>query len=137
MEFTVPQFIEYEAKVIGPLTFKQFIIVGGAGIACFIIWFKTPLWLFLPLAIIIGGGAVGLSFLKVGGRTPLVVLKNFLFYSISPKIYIWKRKIIAPKIIKEEKKEKKIEEEPELKIVKKSRLRQLATKIETSRRENG
>jgi hypothetical protein len=40
-------------------------------------------------------------------------------------------------MIKEEKKEKKIEEEAELKMIKKSRLKQLATKLETSKRENG
>jgi len=131
MEFTVPQFIEYEAKVIGPFTFKQFIVVGGAGITCFILYLKTPLYIFLPLAVIIGGGALAITFLKLGGRTPLVVLKNFMFYSISPKIYLWKRKIISPQIIRKEVKKKEIEEEPTLKIVKKSKLRELATKIET------
>lgn len=133
MEFTVPQFIEYEAKVIGPFTFKQFIVVGGAGIVCFILYLKVHFLIFLPLAVIIGGGALALTFLKLGGRTPLVVLKNFMFYSISPKIYLWKRKIITPKIVKKEEK-KVIEEEPALKIVKKSKLKELATKVETEKR---
>ena len=133
MEFTVPQFIEYEAKVIGPFTFKQFIVVGGAGIVCFVLYLKAPFFIFLPLAVIIGGGALALTFLKPGGRTPLVVLKNFMFYSISPKMYLWKRKIITPKIVKKEEK-KEIEEEPTLRIVKKSKLKELATKVETGKR---
>ncbi len=133
MEFTVPQFIEYEAKVIGPFTFKQFIVVGGAGIVCFILYLKVHFLIFLPLAVIIGGGALALTFLKLGGRTPLDVLKNFMFYSISPKIYLWKRKIITTKIVKKEEK-KVIEEEPALKIVKKSKLKELATKVETEKR---
>ncbi len=133
MEFTVPQFIEYEAKVIGPFTFKQFIVVGGAGIVCFILYLKVHFLIFLPLAVIIGGGALALTFLKLGGRTPLVVLKNFMFYSVSPKMYLWKRKIIAPKLIKKEEK-KEIEEEPTLRVVKKSKLRELATKVETRTR---
>ena len=34
MNFQVPQFIEVEDKVVGPLTFKQFIyLAGGAGLA--------------------------------------------------------------------------------------------------------
>ena len=133
MEFTVPQFIEYEAKVIGPFTFKQFIVVGGAGIVCFVLYLKVHFLIFLPLAVIIGGGALALTFLKLGGRTPLVVLKNFMFYSVSPKMYLWKRKIITPKIVKKEEK-KEIEEEPALKVVKKSKLKELATKVETGKR---
>jgi len=136
MEFIVPQFIEYEAKVIGPFTFKQFIIAGAAGIACFIIFIKSPsLLISIPLILIIGGGALSLVFLKIGGRSPLVMLKNFFFFSTSPRIYLWKRKIIAPKVVKKvEKIVEEPEEEPFLRIVKKSRLRDLSTKLETGRR---
>lgn len=134
MEFTVPQFIEYEAKVIGPFTFKQFIIVGAAGITCFVLYLKAPFFIFLPLAIVIGGGALSLVFLKIGGRSPAVMLKNSLFFSVSPKIYLWKRKIIAPKLVKREEIVKKIEEEPTLKIAKKSKLNELATRLETRKR---
>ena len=102
MRFTVPQFIEYEAKVMGPFTFKQFIIVATAGIICFIFFLKTPLYIFLPVWIIVGGGALALTFLKISGRSPLVMLQNFLMFSISSKIYLWKRKRIPPKILKKE-----------------------------------
>ena len=38
MRFQVPQFIEIEDKIFGPLTIKQFIyIAGGAGL-CFILF---------------------------------------------------------------------------------------------------
>lgn len=134
MEFIVPQFIEYEAKVIGPFTFKQFIIVGAAGIACFVLYLKTPFYVFLPLAIIIGGGSLGLVFFKIGGRSPILMLKNSLFFSISPKIYLWKRKVIAPKFVRREVVAKKEEEEPTLKIVNKSKLRDLATRLETRKK---
>jgi len=34
MRFQVPQFIEIESKIFGPLTFKQFIyLAGGAGLS--------------------------------------------------------------------------------------------------------
>lgn len=131
MEFTVPQFIEHEAKVIGPFTFKQFIVVGAAGIVCFIFYLKTPFYVFLPVSVIIGGGALAITFLKLEGRSPLIVLKNFMFYSISPKIYLWKRKIIASQVIKKEVVEEAVKEEPTLRIVKKSKLKELATKVET------
>ena len=127
MEFTVPQFIEYEAKVIGPFTFKQFIIVGGAGIVCFAFFLKTPIYVALPISIFIGGGAAVLSLLKIGGRSPLVVFKNFLFYNMSPRVYIWERKVIVPKIIKKE----EVEEESPSKAIRRSRLSELSTKVET------
>ena len=42
MRFQVPQFIEVEDKIFGPLTFKQFVYVtGGVGLA-------VILFLFLP-----------------------------------------------------------------------------------------
>lgn len=135
MEFTVPQFIEYEAKIIGPFTFKQFIIVGVAGITCFVIYLKSPsLLISIPLIAIIGGAALGVVFFKFQGRSPMVLLKNFTFFSISPKVYLWKRKIIFPKIVKKTEVRKPVEEEPALKIIKKSRLRDLAIKLETRKK---
>ena len=54
MRFQVPQFIEIEDKIIGPLTIKQFIyIAGGAGMCFVIIRFAGLLWgimLSLPVA---------------------------------------------------------------------------------------
>jgi len=137
MEFTVPQFIEYEAKVIGPFTFKQFIVVAGAGIVCVILYLKLPLYASLPLSAIIGGGALGLAFLKMEGRPPLVVLKNLIFFRASPKIYLWKRKVISSKVIKEEKEEIIKEEEPTLRIAKKSKLGKLISKVETGKEQHG
>ena len=43
MQFQVPQFIEVEDKIFGPLTFKQFVYVaGGAGLA-YLVWRVSPL----------------------------------------------------------------------------------------------
>ena len=130
MEFTVPQFIEYEAKVIGPFTFKQFIIVAAAGIICTIAFLKLPIWVYLPVWVIVGGGALALTFVKIGGLPPLTVLKNFFFYNLSPQIFVWHRKIIIPKIIKKEEIKEELKEETLLKV-KKSRLGDLSTKITT------
>ena len=38
MQFRVPQFIDIEDKVIGPLTLKQFAYVLGAAGFAFLIW---------------------------------------------------------------------------------------------------
>jgi hypothetical protein len=131
MEFTVPQFIEYEAKVIGPFTFKQFIIVAAAGVICAIAFFELPFFIYIPIWILVGGGTLFITFVKIQGLPPLTVLKNFFFFSMAPRIFIWQRKMIMPKIIKKEfvKKEEEIEENP-LKV-RQGKLGNLSTKIST------
>jgi NAD/NADP transhydrogenase beta subunit len=95
MRFTIPQFIEHETKIAGPLTFKQFMYIGMAGAAIFLLYFSmaaTNFALFLLLAIIIALIALGLAFIKIGGRTLPVILANFFRFLIAPKKYIWKKK---------------------------------------------
>ena len=43
MRFQVPQFIEVEDKIFGPLTLKQFIYVFGGGGLCFVFYTFLPL----------------------------------------------------------------------------------------------
>jgi hypothetical protein len=134
MRFTVPQFIEHEAKIVGPLTFQQFVYIGLAGAIGFILYFSLPFTVFLIVCVVLGAGAIALAFLKIGGRSLPVILANFLKFNLSPKIYIWKKKEVPIKVIKKEPKKKKKEEEEEelpLKIAEKSRLKKLRTQIET------
>ncbi|MFC1663529.1 hypothetical protein ACFL0A_00120 [Patescibacteria group bacterium] len=132
MPFVVPKFIEMEPKIVGPLTFKQFVYVGAAGAICFILYYSVPFYIFLLGCVVFEGGAMALSFLKIGGQPLPVVLKNFLMFSAGPKVYIWRKKVLPPKIIKEKPKSKeKIKEEPVLKVIEKGRLQKLSTQIET------
>src|SRR4030042_7019655 len=91
MRFTVPQFIEHEAKIVGPLTFKQFIYFGIAGSICFILYFSVPFSVFFLSCIVLGMTALVLAFLKIGGRGVPTILSNFLRFSLTPKMYIWKK----------------------------------------------
>lgn len=129
MRFTVPQFIEHEAKIVGPLTFKQFIYVGIAGAICFMIYFSAPFSIFIIACIVIGGASVALAFLKVGGRPLPSVIINFLKFKLSPKMYLWRKKEGTISMLRKAEK-KEIEEETPLKIVKKSRLKNIQTEIE-------
>ncbi len=127
MQFTVPQFIEHETKIVGPLTFKQFAYIGGAGTICFILYFslgKTNFLLFLLLSLILLVGGSALAFLKIGGKALPSLLANFLKFSASPKIYLWGKKE-APLMVF-----KKVEEIP-LKIAKDSKLKKIKIQIDT------
>lgn len=130
MRFTIPQFIEYEAKIVGPFTFRQFIFVGIAGAICFVFYFTLPFSIFLISCFVLGGGALAFAFLRVGGRSLSSVLGSFLRFNLTPKIYIWRKIKIPIKILKKEV-AKKEEEELPLKIAEKSQLKKLKTRIET------
>ncbi len=122
-------------KIIGPLTFKQFLYIGGAAGICFLLHFLLPLFLFVPIAVLLMGGAFALAFLKIENYSLPEILKNFFFFSLSSKIYLWKKTMMPPKIIKikkpkKKKKEKEKEKETQLKIGGKSHLTKLASRLE-------
>lgn len=97
MQFQVPQFIEVEDKIIGPLTFRQFVyILGGLG-GCYIIWQLLPIIISLPLILGVGGIAAALSFVEYNGRPFNVALENGFFYLIRGKFYLWDNKRKATK----------------------------------------
>jgi hypothetical protein len=136
MEFTVPQFIEKEARIVGPLTFKQFIFVGSAGALCLFLYFFVSLQMFIIMAIFILGMAFSLAFLKIE-KIPLpIFIKNMFAFLFKPKIYLWKKKISIPKVIAEIEGiyEEKEEEKSPLTISKKSRIGQLFTRLETKKK---
>jgi hypothetical protein len=90
MEYQVPQFIEVEDRVVGPLTLKQFIyLAGGAGL-CAIFFFYLPLVFALILALPMGGLAVALAFYKVNGKPFIDVLESAFGFYTGAKLFLWK-----------------------------------------------
>lgn len=89
MQFQVPQFIEVEDKIVGPLTFKQFVfIAGGLGMA-YVFWRLLPLIAAAPLIVGILGFAAALAFFEVNGRPFLLSLEHAFYYILHPKLYLW------------------------------------------------
>lgn len=89
MQFQVPQFIEVEDKIFGPLTFKQFIYIGGGAGACYILWRVLPLFLAAPIIAVVGGLAAGLAFFQFNGRPLIIAIENGFFFFIHSKLYLW------------------------------------------------
>ncbi len=130
MQFTVPKFIEKEAKIVGPFTFKQFIFIGIAGGICLFLYFTVSFGIFISFSVFILGIAFSLAFVKIKKTSLPIVIKNFFFFLTEPKIYLWKKKTTPPKI---QRKKKQIlereEEKPSPKVVGRSKLRDLATRL--------
>ena len=89
MQFQVPQFIEVEDKIFGPLTFRQFVfIAGGFGMA-YVLWRILPIYLAGPLIAGVGGLASALAFFQFNGRPFILALENGFYYTIRSKLYLW------------------------------------------------
>lgn len=91
MEYQVPQFIEEEDKIFGPLTWKQFVYMGGGVGLSVIIFLYIPFFYAFLLAIPVLGFAAALSFYKVNDRTFVDILgAGFSFYT-KDHLYLWKK----------------------------------------------
>lgn len=99
MQHQVPQFIEVEDKIFGPLTVKQFFYIAAGGASIFILYVFLQLWLVILLGVPIGGFFVALAFLKVSGVPFIKVLNNAIGFAGANKLYLWKK---IPKEIKPE-----------------------------------
>ncbi len=98
MRYQVPQFIEVEDKIFGPLTFKQFIYVAGGVGACVLLFTFLPNFLAFLLSAPIAALAGALAFYKHNGKPFINLVESFLQYSLTNKLYIWKKGASKPRI---------------------------------------
>ena len=79
MKFQVPQFIQTETKIIGPLTLMQFLFVAGGVSMTVMAYIITSGIVFYVLALVILGFFGALAFVKVDG-VPMI---NYIAYVLS------------------------------------------------------
>jgi hypothetical protein len=91
MRYQVPQFIEIEDKIFGPLTFKQFIYLAGAGGICLLFFTLLPLYIAVLCMIPFVALGFTLAFYKVNGRPFIVALEHAFGYFFGHKLYLWKQ----------------------------------------------
>jgi hypothetical protein len=141
MRFQVPQFIEREARVVGPFTFKQFIYLGVPTAAAFFLYFVAPFFVFLFSTVVFLSIGFLFAFVNMGGRSFPTILMNFLHFSVGPKTYIWKKGLPAnPAQTRHNfadvggiEADQPLAEKPKVKLVKESKIKTLATHVETNR----
>lgn len=89
MQFKVPQKIDIEDRIVGPLTMVQFVYaVLGAGAGYIMLnVFPAPVgWVFaIPIFIF----TFFLVFVKINGRSFGVFLRNLINYMSYPKTRLW------------------------------------------------
>jgi hypothetical protein len=107
MRFEVPQFIEIEDKIFGPLTWRQFVYLGG-GVGAAVVMFlvlPTILAIILGIPLVLIAGA--LSFYPINNRPFSYFLEAVYNYITKDKLYLWHRKT---NIIYDQKTAKQVEE---------------------------
>ena len=136
-QFLVPQFIERELKVVGPLSFRQFIFVGiGLAICLALYFYLAPksFFLFLLASGLILTASIGLAFGQVEGRSFAGLLGSFITYNLKSRSYFWRKNVIPsqtfvmPELASQEKAQENIN------MQEKSNLEDLANRLERGTR---
>jgi hypothetical protein len=92
MQFQVPQFIEVEDKIFGPLTLKQFLYLAGGAGASIAIYIYSPVKILAILIIIpIVAFSLALTFYKVNNRPFVETVQSAFYYFFGDKLYLWKK----------------------------------------------
>ena len=135
MRFQVPQFIEVEDKIFGPLTFKQFIYIAGGGGFCLILFILLPRFLAILISLPVALFAAALAFYKVNDKPFINVVEAFVKYAFTNKLYIWKKESPLPKGSSEPREKKPIEQVYVPKLSD-SKLKELTWSLDIKESEN-
>ena len=120
--FNVPQFIDIEDKIVGPLTAKQLGWLALDGVILLFCWSFLDTSAFIVIAILVSLIFGALAFYRPHGQPLIMFLLSAIYFFTKPKIYMWKRlpdqisatkasvKKTIPAISKKELSSQKIEE---------------------------
>ena len=121
MHAQVPQFLDVEDKLIGPLTLRQFLFLLAGGGILFLLFKTLNFVLFVFIAIPVILFVLLWAFYKIGNQRFTKFVTSFLGFIGKPNIYTWKKlspkkseEEPLPKIIETAKPIKKIPEQKEL-----------------------
>lgn len=90
-QFVVPQFIDVEDKIFGPVTARQFVILLVAGLTLFVAFKLADFALFIFLTAVIGGSALIIAFVKINGQGFHYFLLNIIQTLRRPALRIWNK----------------------------------------------
>ena len=93
MQFRVPQFIDIEDKIIGPLTWRQFAYcLGAVGVTYLAIRFIPSNIISLIFISPVAGLFLALAFVKINNQPFVEVMEHAINYFSRSNIYTWQRR---------------------------------------------
>jgi hypothetical protein len=90
-QFTVPQFIDVEDKIIGPVTTRQFFISLAGLLLIFVVYRIADFSLFVVLGVFLAIFTGIIAFLRVNGRPFHEFLIDLLQVMKRPRMRIWQK----------------------------------------------
>lgn len=139
-QFVVPQFIEVENKIFGPITVRQFVLMLGALFISIAFYRFTDFTLFILVTVLDFGIAGVFGFAKVNGRPIHFFFISLLKNSITPNRRLWCKDFSNHEIenrIKTKKDKDGDSVMPVPMMVKKSRLSELSLIVDTGGKYQG
>lgn len=92
-QYTVPQFIEVEDKILGPLSVRQFLILLIGVLSDVALWKMMRLIPFLLVGIPLFSVAVVFTFAKVNGMPFHYFVLNLIQTLRKPKLRVWDKRL--------------------------------------------
>jgi len=90
-QFVVPQFIDAEDKIIGPITARQFIILLITFFSDAALFRLLPFWYFLLFGIPVFSVGVVFAFARVNGVAFHYFILNLIQTLKKPRLRVWSR----------------------------------------------
>lgn len=90
-QVTVPQFIENEDKIFGPVTVRQFIIMFLSAILTYVLFKVLTLELFIFCALLLNGAAGIIAFMTINGQPFHFFVLHVLQTLKRPSLRVWHR----------------------------------------------
>lgn len=91
MRFVIPQFIDTEPKIFGPVSVRQFVILLVGGIFVYIFFRVLSFAWFLPVGLLLIGSSLVIAFARVNGQPFHYFLLNVADTFKNPKLQVWRR----------------------------------------------
>ncbi|MEK7094126.1 MAG: PrgI family protein [Patescibacteria group bacterium] len=91
MQFQVPQFIEAEDRIIGPLSLRQFGYLCLAGVFSAILYFTVNIVAWVLFSIVLVSIALVVGFVKIQGQDMIRIGTAYVRYFWRPQHYVWQR----------------------------------------------
>jgi hypothetical protein len=98
-QFVVPQFIDVEDKILGPITTRQFSIMMVTGLVGFIVFKLASFPVMLAINLPLIGAAIVLAFVRINGQPFHFFLLNFVQTIKRPAVRIWNKELTDAEII--------------------------------------
>ncbi|MDZ7799052.1 MAG: PrgI family protein [Patescibacteria group bacterium] len=93
-QYTVPQFIDIESKIIGSISVRQFIILLAGGIVIYLnyeLFGSINFWYFGITSLFIFAFTGTLAFLKINGQSFQYFLLNIFNIIKDPRLRVWNK----------------------------------------------